>query len=165
MSNPDRVSELLSRVEAASGPDRELDCYLEAFVSRHTADGQFHIVEPPTYDQRRFFYNPLPSVDWIGYDLLNISPKYTESLDAALALAGRALPEANCIGFDKTPGEIDAYVSRNCVDAGHWYYGGNGDTPALAVLAALLRAVQAQRSRHNARDGSAPKNTEAPHDH
>lgn len=43
-------------------------------------------VGPPTYDSNRYFCNPNPEISWIGYDLLNVAPRYTASIDAALEL-------------------------------------------------------------------------------
>ena len=67
---------------------------------------------------------------------------YTTSLDAALALAERVLPEMNCTGFDKTPLGVEAYVSLNNVDSGHWCeVGWHKSSPALALCIAILKAT------------------------
>ena len=66
---------------------------------------------------------------------------YTTSLDAAYALAERVLPEMNCIGFDKTPRGVEAYVSRNNVDSGHWcVIGWHKSSPAIALCIATIKA-------------------------
>ena len=66
---------------------------------------------------------------------------YTTSIDAALALASRVLPEMNCTGFDKTPLGVEAYVSLNNVNSGHWCeIGWHKSSPALALCAAILKA-------------------------
>lgn len=139
------LPDLLARLEAAEGADRELDCYVEAFVSRFTSDGQFHIVGPPTYDPQRFFYNPLPSVEWIGYDLLDISPMYTASLDTSLALVERVLPEwlkgvqewsfADRRPWVATLTDPQCSIQPLRVEA---------KTPALALLCALVKALIAE---------------------
>ena len=77
---------LIERLEAATGPDRELDCRIETIMLTRKTEGRFTVVGPPTYDIPRFFFNPDISVDWIGYDLLNTSKHYTSSIDAALTL-------------------------------------------------------------------------------
>lgn len=67
--------------------------------------------------------------------------RVTTSLDAALALAERVLPEMNCTGFDKTPLGVEAYVSLNNVDSGHWCeIGWHKSSPALALCIAILKA-------------------------
>ena len=71
-----------------------------------------------------------------------ICPAYTNSIDAALALAERILPEANCMGFDSDPRGADAYVSRNEVPREQiWLVEARAKTPALALCAAILRAT------------------------
>ena len=68
-------------------------------------------------------------------------PHLTTSIDAALALATRVLPEMNCTGFDKTPLGVEAYVSLNDVDSGHWCeIGWHKSSPALALCIAILKA-------------------------
>lgn len=68
-------------------------------------------------------------------------PHLTTSIDAALALAERVLPEMNCIGFDKSPRGVEAYVSRNHVKSGHWVVvGEHPSSPAPALCLAILRA-------------------------
>lgn len=86
--NNSPVEDLISRLEEAEVGSRELDCLIEAWRMALTDDVEFRVVGPPTYDQERFFCGP-KSMDWIGYDLLNVSPAYTTSLDAALALVER----------------------------------------------------------------------------
>jgi hypothetical protein len=69
------------------------------------------------------------------------APEYTTSIDAALALADRVLPEMNCVGFDKSPSGVEAYVSRNNVDSGHWFETGwHKSSPAIALCIAILKA-------------------------
>ena len=68
-------------------------------------------------------------------------PHLTTSIDAALALATRVLPEMNCTGFDKTPLGVEAYVSRNNVNSGHWVETGwHKSSPAIALCIAILKA-------------------------
>jgi hypothetical protein len=75
--------ELAKRCETASAPDRRLDCEIEAAIGK--LKGEFRVVEPPFYDPERYFSGQ-EGVDWIGYDLLNVGPHHTASLDAALTL-------------------------------------------------------------------------------
>jgi len=138
------LGEILKRVEAATGPSREIDCYLEAFVARFEPEGRFVTVGPPGYDPPRLFYNPMPAVDWIGYDLLIISPAYTTSIDAAVALIERVVGGRqpgwtyNCKAAYDGRGSYNwfeiTWPSTECQ--------GRGRTMALAACASLLRAVQ-----------------------
>jgi hypothetical protein len=112
------LSELLERVKAASGPDREIDMAIAR---------EFDLFETLMGDRRfmRPFY-------------------FTASIDAAVALIERALPEANCHGYDAGPNGVSAYVSRNNIAVGHWSFETKGATPALALVAALLKAKIAE---------------------
>lgn len=149
------LAELRQRVEAATGPDREIDCYVEAFVARHTVDGEFHIVNPPTYDTPRFFYNPMPSVSWIGYDLLRVSPAYTASLDAVLSLVGeKAKGWSVRLSVTEHGGHCNAVMGRShptnkTVAFDH-------HTLPLALLSALLAALDASEA-----EGPSAKNEDA----
>jgi hypothetical protein len=75
---------LIAALRALERPDRNLDCQIHAHV---IAPGEpIKVIGPPTYDQPRLFVLPKPHIDWIGYDLLNISPYYTADLEAAAQL-------------------------------------------------------------------------------
>ncbi len=94
---------LIQRVEAAEGPDRELD-------------GEIH---------------GIPSAACCDWDDV---PHYTASLDAAASL----IPEGYDWILERTNGglTICARVGHNDPDRNSW-----GDTPALALCAAALRAL------------------------
>lgn len=85
MTDRKQLEDLRDRLVKATGPDRELDCYLHAALALR---GPVTIVEPPAYDQRRFFCLPTAhtGMNWIGYDLLNVAPPYTFRIDFALGL-------------------------------------------------------------------------------
>lgn len=97
------LPDLLARVRAASGPDRELDA---AIMSA------FYASTPPY--------------------------EFFRSVDAALALIERVLPGYRKSVVDLRPDPCEAYA---------WLPGwthnikGDGATPALALVAALLAAV------------------------
>jgi hypothetical protein len=83
---------------------------------------------------------------WASYGFLGTLGEtmghVTNSIDAAYALAEWVLPEMNCVGFDKTPRGVEAYVSRNDVDSGHWVETGeHPSSPALALCIAILKAT------------------------
>ena len=79
-----QLEDLIARLEAAQEGNRELDARIWAAVE---GKGQpFVTVGPPTYDPPRYFCNPHPEINWIGYDLLHMARYYTTSLDAALTL-------------------------------------------------------------------------------
>jgi hypothetical protein len=124
------LSELLERVKAATGPDRELDDAI-----RHAIDGK--MVEPQLLWRETF--------------------PYTASIDDALALTERMLPGwAWCV--QKIVGVPSRAPTQDCeadlwvpaakdaqiVWAGKRRFRADGATPALAILAALLSALEAK---------------------
>jgi hypothetical protein len=116
-----RLTELLERVERASGEDNDLD----ALIGIHLAGFK-------------------PTVR-LGHELLGNErvvpancPRYTASLDAALALVDRVLPGWCKSAVDLRPEPCEGYVWER----GHvGNIQGKAPTPALAVLAAMLRAL------------------------
>ena len=113
------LSELIARIEAASGPDRELDFWISVRVegTRYT-DAELQA-----------------DIDLVGIEGMHIPFAYTASIDAALTL----VPE----GYFPT---ID-FVACRCwirdaqgFDMPHGCAYGCGATPALALCAAALRA-------------------------
>lgn len=80
--------ELIAKLNAATAGSRELNCAVWVAVN---GKGQpMREIGPPTYAGPRWFCNPNPEIEWIGYDLLYVSPRYTFSLDDALSLARTA---------------------------------------------------------------------------
>lgn len=134
------IAELLERVEAASGPDRELDAAIEVAMLGTTAtddDLIYHSV--PRKDD-----HCAPGTFWrksrSGASLRTAAP-FTASLDNALALVEEKLPRWNAFEVQHT----DAY------DAQIWWMRGEQEvvtdtgpacaTPALAIVSCLLRAL------------------------
>lgn len=129
---------ILPRLKSLQEPNREVDAEIwlattegatRRTTTAHSATGAW-----PDYfiDETRDASGHLISV-----------PRYTASLDAAVALVEKMLPDANCWGVERSPAGFDAYVSRNNVDAGHWYHGAEHKTSAaIALLIALFTALE-----------------------
>lgn len=81
---PYELCDLIEKLETANEGSRELDACV--WVATNGKGQPMKKVGPPSYKVPRFFCNPDPDIDWIGYDLLRIAPTYTTSLDAALTL-------------------------------------------------------------------------------
>src|SRR5712664_179299 len=113
------MTSLLSRLQSATGPSRELDAEIAL------ANGWRQL----THDLWRK-----------GDNVAEEPPRYTESIDAALTL----LPSwANCHGYDFGPNGADAYVSLNHVAEGHKLFeGSHASSTAIALLIAIERAKE-----------------------
>lgn len=125
----DQLSALLARVEAAEGPDRELDARIEAATSPWPEDNTLTFISgSPTFRVHR----------GSAVALDNARGEYTASLDAALALCERVLPgwlrdvrelpSGNWIAF------VSTYEPARLFDA-------TCRSPPIALLSAMLRAL------------------------
>ncbi|WP_421849815.1 hypothetical protein [Oricola sp.] len=141
---------IISRLEKADRADRELDVFVYAAVygwelayNRNNlliADtGKFRecigTIDPGKH-QRNFS---------TGRDDI---PRYTDSLDATIALCERMLAECD-LRVEKWCGEYLAsaeYVASADGDDLIFAGSGKGATPAIALLLALFRALQEQES-------------------
>jgi hypothetical protein len=132
------MMELADRVEALSGPDREVD--LAIILALGT-----HVLERRGRDRREWLYPVAragrldPSFYSWGYDAL---PRYTASLDSAMTLVdptwffhvSRFSPE------EDGRGQAHIYPNRGLGDD----FESEAATPALALTAAALRAHASQ---------------------
>lgn len=113
---------LAERVEAATGPDREIDFGLHEMASKAPS------VVPPKYLR-------------IGGDSPS-TPFYTSSIDAALGLVERVLPGWSKDIYIADNGSAVKLASPLPRSVEHW--GTSETTTPLAILSALLRAFQTQ---------------------
>jgi hypothetical protein len=120
------LQELLARVEKAEGPDRAIDRDLINVLGLDWHRGAWWRTADPL---QPWFSG------WVKADV-------TASLDAALALVERlAMPEPD---FDICFRQLGHFEVRWYMpERGHWRVA-SAKTPALALLAALLRALIAQ---------------------
>jgi hypothetical protein len=137
------IAGLIERLEKATGPDRTLDCCIAV-----DADGFFEVA--PQWDGGPVGYGYIDKSDGAriepGHGGDQLVPRYTRSIDAALALTERAVPWANCHGYDKDNGGFTAYVSRNHVprNEAQFYEAQHKTSLPLAILIATLRALLSQ---------------------
>lgn len=126
MSGANAISSLIERVEKATGPSFALDQDIELFVEPD------RITERLAWERLGKPYPP--------------TPPYTASLDAVVALAERVLPGWRWIidsDWDRGP-PYAAQVKRQG-DAWSEAPREFAKTPPLALLLALLLAVQSQK--------------------
>lgn len=107
-------SELLARLEAATGPDRELDAAIALWAGWTRHHGQYEWMKP-----NGFFST-------VG------CPAYTASIDAALTLV-----PADATGYMVSVVNRSAYACVSLRDG----FEGNAPTPALAIVIAAIRAA------------------------
>ena len=119
---------VLDRLKAATGPDRELDAAIElAYGYSIPSDAIFR----PETDYVQCQWNWVHPLDG---KIFHICPLYTASIDAALALVERMLPEWRFV-IRATLCELK-HPQRMLKDVD-----GRGATPALAILIALFTAL------------------------
>ena len=135
------LMELLERVKAATGPDRELDVALEVAFPYDTSISHSH--RPSSVRGKVTCRYNSGSSGTYG------ASRYTASIDAALALVERRLPE--WVVYDLSQNSRHAGDPWGCTLA--VFYGGNPSknrsaasgydypTAPLAILAALLSAL------------------------
>jgi hypothetical protein len=139
---------LLKRVEGAEGPDRELDRRLWKI----TGQGTIRLVTGLGMNGR----TPGRQTAFGPDGLVSTVPRYTASLDQALALCERVLPGWCRSVVDLTPELCEGYVWER-FSTGNIQ--GKAKTPALALLAAILRALILEGGEDRssvAQSGSAP---------
>ncbi|KLK91377.1 hypothetical protein AA309_19950 [Microvirga vignae] len=130
-----KLSELLKRIEAAEGPDRELDYEIWAAL---------HGWKIKHNGMARFFQTP------DGHDSVRAlrAPKLTSSLDAAIALLERMLPgwhyEMACKMTRPFPHYTTMLTNQWASYAAPRFTGQSESNQALALLSALLSALIAK---------------------
>ena len=108
-------TDLIARLEALTVPDRKVDAEIGVILHIHPPGG-----------------------GWL-------SREYTGSIDAAVALCERVLPDVNCWGVEKDERGFQAYVSRNNVKSGHWLKEAeHAASPSIALLISTLKALDAK---------------------
>ena len=112
---------ILERLKAATGPDRELDFWISAraWDPSHHTDAELQA-----------------DIDLVGIEGMVIDKPFTSSVDAALALVERLLPDSR---GDVHWGNRGAKASVLCSDGSRTYH--EGATPSLAILKSLFTAL------------------------
>lgn len=130
------LTELLARIEAATGPDREIDLDLALIHKPH-----------------------LPREYWLDDELERLEfgshRRYTNSVDACIALIAEALPGWSwqirvCTSGDGevryTNARVWSHFNPRDDESPTYWANASDETPVLALLAAILKALIAQET-------------------
>jgi len=127
------TANLLSRLQGLSAPDREVDALIWLQLTPGATRKQWSYIHTAT--QRECHVDETRNAD----GRLTIVPELTASLDAAVALCERVLP-----GYDWIVGHTNGGLTI------HAQVGQNemvfGETPAIALLIAILTALEAREN-------------------
>lgn len=131
------IDELIERCKAATGPDRHLDALIEVEARRHEA------YRVGLDDNTRAYWRA--TIDGNVYDTGTsyMSPHYTASVDATLALVERCLPGWWLHGLGKSPLHGLWWCTLYSLDAQKAVEVEEADTAPLAILSSLLKALGA----------------------
>jgi hypothetical protein len=122
-----KLEELIAALESAKGPSRELDFWLSVRVWEISEETDAALEA---------------EADEIAIGGRCTAKPFTSSIDAAVALVGRVLPDANCWGIDKDERGIEAHVQRNGVATGHWAkFAEHATSPAIALVLVTVLAL------------------------
>lgn len=131
------MADLIALLEASTEGSRELDGLIAVaiFETQSSPDDLIYASVVRSYDHEA------PGTYWRvsrSGKQLQTAPNYTTSLDAFEDLRPAG---ANCWGFEAEPNGVEAYWSRNQVDAGHWLVTGHHKTSApIAFCIAAIKA-------------------------
>lgn len=133
----EHLTSLLARVEGAEGPSRRLDGDLAEALG----------LVPEWCAERSHRQPDLWRGSGAGIRVETwLAPHFTASVDAILALIERKLPGWSCSAVKLTPDPSEGYVwPRHDSLRQHQ---GRAATPALALCAALLKALLNTESNH-----------------
>ncbi len=138
------LQELLKRVEAATGPDREIDTAIWLQIAPGATRSQWSYIHKAS--ARECFVDETRDATgrWIT------TPAYTGILDAAVGLVEKMLP--GWTGhLDFGGSQACGYVIRPLTEGPLLEHRAFGATPALALCAALLRALIASETQNEKR--------------
>lgn len=141
------LSDLERRLEAAAGPDRKLDGMIWWSLERASAERCYHnhAIGFPEAIPPYFTLDDLPS--GIGrLSVKEMAPKFTASLDTALALVGRVLPEwQRETLWNSCQGHLAALTDNADQNSSGYIYSATGPNAAVALCLALVRALQQKK--------------------
>lgn len=153
---PGDLSELIEKLEKATGPDQQLDRAIQAYVAEHIDRWPWKDIGPDAFGQNasRVLTPPNLPKDFAYPPKGAVHPWYhvpdkavTESIDAALALVDRLLPSGVMLNIGSTKSARLWVVTPRGMPPGAGHFEAEARTPALALILALLKAMEAQHAR------------------
>lgn len=124
------MNDLIERIEAASGPDRELDAEIAREIGRIPPHAGYAAMDDVAWDRG------------LGYSV----PAYTTSIDAALTLVPEGWTIFHFGGpFNDSPSHATVAGGQPIA-----FCEGDGATPALAICAAALKSRAYLKETNNA---------------
>ena len=137
---PSKYEDIIARMEKAEGPSRELDALIWSCIG----EGEYG---PTTLVNGRTMFEAIEAfpTDMAGIARAWEVERFSESIDAAVALCERMLPKyAPSVGMNvhyrHWTGFVNYIDERGLVAS----YSSIHSVPAIALLLALFRALQAQ---------------------
>jgi hypothetical protein len=143
MTDLPTLTSLLERVEKAEGPDRELDNDIFRALAL-TDEWSGKRVSKWFIDAGTGWWSCHTDDGWLHQEV-QLSPRYSSSLDAALALVEEKLPGCNGLLMFGEPHRNPIMRLAPLYPDGRHPVEAGGATLPLAVLSALLRALIAQK--------------------
>lgn len=128
--------ELAERVGKAHGPDRELDALLEVQARRLEA------YAVGLNDETRAQWRASPDGMVSDQDAIYHAPRFTASIDAALGLVERLLPEWHVEIYGASSKTAAVKIEPLLRRDGGAAWSPNDLSPPLAIISALLAALQ-----------------------
>lgn len=147
---------LLARVEKATGPDREIERSIADLVELPATPG-YRQFESGWFFNVRHGFDDEPDWRVPDYCLINSYPRYTASIDAAVSLVEKMLPSWSWQTRVSTSSDGEVRYTNARVWQAHdprddespIYWATSSDkTPAIALIAALLKSLIAKASSH-----------------
>lgn len=132
------ISQIIERVEKASGPDRELDYSLVKLFD----EAQFSWCQKE-YELMLAECQIAGREEAIRRSAFGGCPHYTSSLDAVMGLIERRLPETTGWHIHRVPTNHPPRALADVLPPGLLRYSAEHQNPVIALLAAALRAIQA----------------------
>lgn len=135
------TANLLSRLEGLTAPDREVDALIMGACFEWAKPEPPYLAPHCVGDQPIYWHAPEPYYK-------RPAPELTASLDAAIALCERVLPGwSGDIDIGKPIADNGKVGARLFPPGDGWQnHAGEGPTPAIALLIAILTALEAREN-------------------